>query len=215
MATIISLAALFLALGGTGYAAVALAPKNSVNSASVINGSLQKADLSKKAVKALKGNRGARGAVGAPGPAGAAGAVGATGPAGAAGAAGAVGATGPAGPFPVVLPAGQTIRGWFWAGATAPAAFDLATSEISFVYPLAAAPTAHFINEGAATPAGCTGNGSNPGASPGNLCVFEIDGLNAGGRNVTGPSGDGSTSKWGTGIFVRATAIGTYWTRGT
>ena len=77
-AIIISLVALFVALGGTSYA-VALAPKNSVNSASVINGSLQKKDLSKSAVKTLKGNRGLRGAVGAAGAAGAAGPVGATG----------------------------------------------------------------------------------------------------------------------------------------
>jgi len=100
-ATIISLVALFVALGGTGYAAVALAPRNSVGSAQVINGSLLKKDLSKKTVAALKGNRGLRGPAGprgAAGPAGAAGAVGATGAAGAAGAAGAQGATGPVGP---------------------------------------------------------------------------------------------------------------------
>ena len=93
-ATIISLVALFVALGGTGYAAVALAPRNSVGSAQVINGSLLKKDLSKKTVAALKGNRGPRGPAGA---AGAAGPAGSAGPAGAAGAAGAVGATGPAG----------------------------------------------------------------------------------------------------------------------
>jgi hypothetical protein len=100
-ATIISLVALFVALGGTGYAAVALAPRNSVGSAQVINGSLLKKDLSKKTVAALKGNRGLRGPAGAQGPAGPAGTAGATGPAGAAGAGGAtgpVGATGPQGP---------------------------------------------------------------------------------------------------------------------
>jgi hypothetical protein len=80
-ATIISLVALFVALGGTGYAAVALAPKNSVNSASVINGSLQKADLSEKAVEDLNGDRGARGAAGPPGPQGAQGDRGREGPA--------------------------------------------------------------------------------------------------------------------------------------
>ena len=51
----VSLVALFVALGGTGYAAVELAPKNSVGSAQVINGSLQTVDLSKKAKSALKG----------------------------------------------------------------------------------------------------------------------------------------------------------------
>jgi hypothetical protein len=76
----IALIALFLALGGTTYAAsTALIGKNTVASPQVVNGSLQTKDLSKKARKALKGNRGLRGAQGAPGTAGAAGAKGATG----------------------------------------------------------------------------------------------------------------------------------------
>ena len=59
----IALLALFLALGGTTYAAsTALISKNSVASPQVVNGSLQAKDLSKKARKALKGNRGLRGA---------------------------------------------------------------------------------------------------------------------------------------------------------
>jgi hypothetical protein len=87
---VIACLALALALSGTSYAAVAkLLPKNSVGSAQVINGSLKKADLSKKAVAALHGARGARGPQGAPGTPGATGAKGdkgdpgpATGPAG-------------------------------------------------------------------------------------------------------------------------------------
>jgi hypothetical protein len=100
LATIISLTALFLALGGTSYAAVTLVGKNSVGSAQVINGSLLKKDLSKKTVAALKGNRGPAGpagAAGAAGPVGPTGAAGPVGPTGAAGATGATGATGPAG----------------------------------------------------------------------------------------------------------------------
>ena len=70
-ALVISLVALFVALGGTGYAAVhKLLPKNSVGSQQVINGSLQTGDLSKKARSALKGNRGPAGATGAQGPQG-------------------------------------------------------------------------------------------------------------------------------------------------
>ena len=72
-ATIISLVALFIALGGTSYAAISLVPNNSVGSPQVINGSLQKVDLSSAAVRALRGRRGLRGAAGA---------VGATGPPG-------------------------------------------------------------------------------------------------------------------------------------
>jgi len=73
----VALLALFVALGGTAAAATALVPWNSVGTRQVINGSLQKADLSKKTVKLLKGNRGAPGAPGlrgAQGPTGVAGA---------------------------------------------------------------------------------------------------------------------------------------------
>jgi hypothetical protein len=64
----LGLLALFFALGGTSYAAGnALLPKNSVGSRQVINGSLQSADLSRKARRALKGNRGLPGTPGAPG----------------------------------------------------------------------------------------------------------------------------------------------------
>jgi hypothetical protein len=55
LTTVISLVVVFFALGGRSYAAVSkLLPKNSVGSAQVINGSLQKIDLSTKAVAALR-----------------------------------------------------------------------------------------------------------------------------------------------------------------
>ncbi len=98
-ATIVALVALFVALGGTGYAAFAV-PRNSVGSAQVINGSLQKSDLSKRTVAALKGNRGPRGLrgpSGGQGPTGAQGSAGAQGTTGATGPAGPQGATGPQG----------------------------------------------------------------------------------------------------------------------
>ena len=82
-AIVIACLALAIALSGTSYAAVAkLLPKNSVGSRQVINGSLQKADLSKKAVAALKGNRGPQGVQGPQGAQGATGSQGATGPQG-------------------------------------------------------------------------------------------------------------------------------------
>jgi hypothetical protein len=102
-AVVISLIALFVALGGTSYAVVTL-PKNSVGSAQVINGSLQKGDLSRKAVAALKGSRGPEGLQGARGPSGVPGATGSQGaqglPAapGAEGLKGDKGDTGPPGP---------------------------------------------------------------------------------------------------------------------
>ena len=73
----IALLALFLALGGTTYAAsTSLIGKNTVASPQVVNGSLQTKDLNAKARKALKGNRGLRGPQGIQGPKGATGAQG-------------------------------------------------------------------------------------------------------------------------------------------
>jgi hypothetical protein len=76
----IALLALFLALGGTTYAAsTALIGKNTVASPQVVNGSLKTKDLSAAARKALKGNRGLRGLRGVQGVQGAKGATGAQG----------------------------------------------------------------------------------------------------------------------------------------
>jgi hypothetical protein len=82
----VALLALFLALGGTAFAAGnALLPGNSVGTKQVINGSLQANDLSKTARTALKGNRGPTGPAGAQGATGTTGATGAQGVQGAPG----------------------------------------------------------------------------------------------------------------------------------
>jgi hypothetical protein len=82
----VALLALFLALGGTAFAAGnALLPGNSVGTKQVINGSLQTNDLSKTARTALKGNRGPTGPAGAQGATGTTGATGAQGVQGAPG----------------------------------------------------------------------------------------------------------------------------------
>lgn len=109
---VVSSLALFVALGGTGYAAITL-PRNSVKatqiaadavgrselrpgsvtSAEVKNGTLRQADFA--AGQLAAGPRGLPGANGATGPAGASGATGAPGRDGAAGKEGAVGPPGP------------------------------------------------------------------------------------------------------------------------
>jgi len=95
----IALAALFVALGGTTYAAsTALIGTNTVASPQVVNGSLQAKDLSAKARRALKADRGARGVVGARGARGPTGVQGAQGPRGLQGAQGIQGPQGPSGP---------------------------------------------------------------------------------------------------------------------
>jgi hypothetical protein len=79
----LALLALFVALGGTSFAAAnALLPKNSVGSVQVINGSLRTVDLSKKTRAALHGARGVRGPQGPEGAQGAQGPKGPTGPRG-------------------------------------------------------------------------------------------------------------------------------------
>jgi hypothetical protein len=102
-ALVVSIIALIVALGGTGYAATKL-PTNSVGSAQLAKGAVRNADLAGGAVtsskvrdgsllvKDFKGGRlpaGARGAEGSAGP---------QGPQGPTGATGATGATGPQGP---------------------------------------------------------------------------------------------------------------------
>jgi hypothetical protein len=100
--------ALFFALGGTSLAASnALVPKNSVGSAKVINGSLQKIDLGKKTIAQLRGRTGARGPIGLRGPSGP---TGPTGPQGVAGAPGSPGANGTARAYGLVAADGTLSR---------------------------------------------------------------------------------------------------------
>jgi hypothetical protein len=113
------------------------------------------------------------------------------------------------------LPAGKTVRGTYWMGDTAAAGFDLATSEISFGWRFAAAPTPHFIQSGTTPPAACPGTATAPAARPGHLCVYESLATNEGLRNVNGPSGDGSTYRFGARLFIRSAAAGNYYSGGT
>ena len=90
--------ALFVALSSGSYAASnKLLPANSVGTQQVINGSLQKADLSARTQAALRGVSGARGLQGPGGPGGPQGPAGSQGVAGPQGVAGLGGERGPAG----------------------------------------------------------------------------------------------------------------------
>lgn len=170
-----------------------------------------------------RGPRGFRGPRGLPGPTGAPGEQGPRGEAGARGADGAPGLQGPEGPqgppgpFPDGdLPTGKTVRGTFHMGDLSDASGpNLATSEISFVFRLSAAPVPHFIEEGDSPPPECPGTVLEPEAAPGHLCVFEEEALRAGVRGVTGPDGDDSTFRVGAHLFVRSSAPGLFWSSGT
>jgi hypothetical protein len=203
----IALLALFFALGGTAFAAGGkLLPKNSVGSAQVVNGSLQKADLSGKAVKALKGNRGLKGAQGTPG---------AAGPQGPAGPAGPQGIQGPPGPFPDVLQSGKTIRGIWDNTWTAAAGGSVDEDSISFGFTLSASPTVHFVPEGGPFPAQCPGPASTPTAAPGHLCVYEENQGNTTSKQVCNSDTCGAATKYGAQIIALSSAAGAAWSRGT
>jgi hypothetical protein len=104
----VGLLALFVALGGTAYAAVQL-PANSVGTSQIAAGAVTLNKIAPELRVALRGwgrFHGARGPTGATGPAGSTGPAGATGQRGATGQAGATGATGPAGATGQEGPAG-------------------------------------------------------------------------------------------------------------
>jgi len=194
----IALLALFLALGGTTYAAsTGLISKNSVASPQVVNGSLQTKDLSRKARAALKGNRGPQGLTGPKGD------------------------KGDQGPFPSGnLPAGKTIRGTYALGAGA--ADSYAWDSISFGFVLSAAPIPHWIPAAGPIPAECPGTASNPQAAPGHLCVYERPGGfgNVGSRQIYDPSAPGGSgnlsSRYGAGLFMERGGLAEdFWSYGT
>jgi len=196
----IGLLALFIALGGTTYAATAL-PKNSVGTAQLRNGAVVKAKIAKKTLAQLKGNRGPQGARGPAGPQGSQGAQGIQ------------GIQGPEGPFPATLPAGKTVRGSFYILGTATAAGQYQNDSIAYVYPFGSAPSVHYINQGVTPPAQCPGTPANPQAQSGNLCVYEASNSNVSGHGIdTNPL---VTNTNGAALFASAAAAGSFFTLGT
>jgi hypothetical protein len=195
----IALLALFLALGGTSYAAATL-----INGSQIKPHTIAKNRLTNKAIKQLRGNRGPRGLQGVPGTQGARGPTGAQ------------GIQGPPGPFPATLPAGATIKGAFAMSIDASAAGQAMSDNISWSYPLSALPTVHVINSGSPVPAGCSGTRTNPGASSGHLCIFVSGQFNDTGVFTLNPdtqtSGAGLTGAW---VFANSTAAGLEETSGT
>ena len=201
-AGVIACLALAISLGGSAFAATALAPKDSVGSAQVINGSLQTRDLSGKARKALRGNRGPRGYEGSPGSAGP------TGP------------RGPAGnPWTLgngVLPSGKTLRGVFAPGGTAAGADSLTQESISFGFTSAGFPTVHYIPVGTSPPPECPGTKTQPEAAPGQLCLYEAHTGNVTAICVFNPvtNACGEAAGRGFGIAITAAASGDFWLQG-
>jgi hypothetical protein len=186
-ALIISLIALIVALGGTSYAAFSL-PSNSVGAAQLRNGAVTTRKLHNRAVTAAKIDvrkltvPNALHAVSATTANGAG-----------------------------TLASGQIERGtWFLSDWSETAGDGAAATAITFPIPLAQPPAAvNYITLGQTVPSGCYGNASDPGAAPGNLCVFEGRAYNAGGvRGIEDPTDNriNQANRFGTGVYMNGTA---------
>ncbi len=173
-ANVCSTIALFLAVGGTAWAAATL-PEGSVTTREIQNGTIRGVDVRNGSLTSadfangtlLRGARGETGAGGAPGAAGATGSTGATGLGGQAGTAGADGrnASEP-------LRSGETVYGvaggndWVGGGGI--------TNYVSLP---ARAPTAldsAHVNtaEGYDADPACTGSAASPTAPAGKVCIY-------------------------------------------
>ncbi len=148
------------------------------------------------------GRSGPQGPPGAQGPPGSQGIPGPPGKTGSQGPPGPPGAPGPPGPFVETLPSGKTLRGVYSAAGTdAGQGFQyVASTGISFAFPLPAAPTAHVVGIGQTDPPDCPGTAAAPEAAAGTLCVYETD-SGHGPRGVTPGVVDPASGQAGAGKY--------------
>jgi hypothetical protein len=200
-AMVVALMALFVALGGSSYAALRVTGKNVKNSsltgADVKNNSLTGRDvknLSSGDVKdsSLLAKDFKSGQLPA-------------------GAQGVQGVQGVPGPFPDVFPSGKTARGAYASSGFATAAGNVARDAQSFFYQLSAEPDTHFVADGAVAPPQCPGTKEAPAALPGHLCVYEHVSQNAT-TLIDDPAG---TLRQGFIIQTSSAAAGQFQSRGT
>jgi hypothetical protein len=165
-ANVISCVALFVALGGVGYAATRL-PKGSVGTRQLRKEAVTPAKLSAASKSALKGPGGPTGSTGPTGPAGA---TGPRGPDGPRGPQGSKGDPGPTGPLTTELRRDLTLRGRFNVDESAGASGQISGSAISFGFSVAQIPTVEKI--GSTPTSNCPGSLEEPRAAPGYLCLY-------------------------------------------
>jgi hypothetical protein len=209
----VALVALFVALGGTAYAASGGIP----DSHGVIHGCFRAKTGALRVVgggvKCARGERALswnqQGPAGAAGRAGANGTDGTAGQRGAPGAAGTAGEAGAIGPFPGTLARGVTVRGG-WAGGSSTS--GTAYESVSFGFTFASPPTFNYVAGPVSVPPGCTGGTSeHPTAQPGNLCLYS----NGFPTNTSGPVAAGVTGTSGALFTVSSSAAGAFSAGGT
>jgi hypothetical protein len=207
-ALVIALIALFIAMGGTGYAAsqsTATVAASATAKIKKVNSRVSRVARLLNTVRAQIASISLT-----PGPQGPAGPRGERGERGEKGE---KGDKGEPGPITGTLPSGVTLRGTFALRQELPAAGREGQTQIAFGFSLSAAPTPHYIAFGTAPPAECPGTPTDPKANPGHLCIYEgAAPINSTNRGEFDPSSPGGTENvattYGAGVFMDATAAG-------
>lgn len=121
------------------------------------------------------------------------------------------------GPLLGNLPSGQTLRGVVYASGSdeAGAGKTIASTSASFLFPLANPPALNVVDPNTSVTAACPGitggNGQNPQAAAGNLCVYITGKQNA----LTPTFPTAATNRLGFAIETRsAGAAGDFWVVG-
>ena len=177
----ISLIALFAALGGVGWASSLISGKTIKKNSIPLN------RLSKSARNSLAGKQGQIGPQGPPG---------------------SPGPIGPQGQFAEVVPSGKTLVGAYAERYQATGSGQAHLTAISFGFKFSSAPSAHFIALGTTPPAECPGNGLNPQAAPGNLCVYETSMTNRSAPFITDVNFGAGASPFGADVGMESVAAG-------
>ncbi len=219
----IALIALFVAMGGTSYAAAT----GSIDSREIKNNSVSTNDLRNNGIRSRDVRNGAllkddfkAGQL----PSGPQGPPGATGATGARGATGATGAAFPTGN----LPSGRTMKGVYSVHGTGNV---LGSDHISFPVQLAAAPSNVGMfrvvpaEPGEPSTTRCPGSVSNPLAAPGELCIYEAQRFGTAGTpdlckpdnnpGTCSNTGSGQATRWGMFLRFRGAGPGDFGSNGT
>jgi hypothetical protein len=208
-ALVISLIALFVALGGTTYAAATSLPANSVGTPQLKNLAVTRTKIANAAVTAAKIDT--SGLI-VPSALHAGTADSAT----SAMNTGQLGGVAATGYQRSTLPSGQTERGEY--SAWGPPGSDLSSSA-TFPIRLAAGLDSahiHFIAKGGTPPAECPGTHASPAAASGNLCIYETSSNESalGGIFATSSGTPATTDSYGFGIYFSTSGSGTAWSYG-
>lgn len=221
-ANVMATFAVFIALGGSSYAALRVTgrdvPKNALTGADIKNltgKDVRNNSLTGKDVKRLtssdvtngrllaedfaagqlpRGDKGDQGERGAEGPAGQPGAS-----------------------FDTVLPSGKTLRGVYELTDFAANGNEFTGDSVTYAAALPANPVVHEIPSGSTPPVECPGTVANPQAARGHLCVYESTNFTANRESLDAFINSANTAegKFGFHLFIGAVNGGAYSSLGT